>query len=344
MKKAGGQGPILKPTVRDQANSSVIRGDFIGHNWTVERIGLGLGLLKANVEDRVKLPRSGIANHRSGIKGDFAFGQFGTIELVEPSYSDKFTKQEEPTEFGSAKSQEEIALTITGEGRINYKEDWIMDSGSSNHMTSDKEKLLGMSEYNRRQMVVITNNSRLSITQVGKTVIVPRYSPWLVQLQNVYHVEGMNKNLLSACQLTSSGNYVVFRPNNVKTKKSEIADLWHARLRHMSYHKLNLMMKSMIIGLPQLNIQEDVICVGCQYGKAHQLPFGDSEYRAKEPLELVFSNIFILVKQPSISGYLYMITFINNFSRYVWVYFMKDKSKALCKFKEFKETIEKELD
>ena len=38
-----------------------------------------------------------------------------------------------------------------------------------------------------------------------------------------------------------------------------------------------------------------------------------------------------------------MITFINDYLRYVWVHFMKEKSKALSKFKEFKDTIEKEV-
>ena len=39
-----------------------------------------------------------------------------------------------------------------------------------------------------------------------------------------------------------------------------------------------------------------------------------------------------------------MITFIDDFSRCVWVYFMKEKSETLSKFKEFKEMIEKEVD
>ena len=38
-----------------------------------------------------------------------------------------------------------------------------------------------------------------------------------------------------------------------------------------------------------------------------------------------------------------MVTYIDDFSRYVWVYFMKEKSEAFTKFKEFKEKIEGEL-
>jgi len=35
-----------------------------------------------------------------------------------------------------------------------------------------------------------------------------------------------------------------------------------------------------------------------------------------------------------------MITFIDDFSRYIWVGFMKEKSKELKKFKEFKNKVD----
>lgn len=89
----------------------------------------------------------------------------------------------------------------------------------------------------------------------------------------------------------------------------------------------------MLKGLPQLDIREDTICVGCQYGKAHQLPYEDSKYRAKEPLDLIYLDVFGPVKQASINRMRYMVTFIDGFSRYVWVYFMKKKSEVLAKFK-----------
>ncbi len=75
------------------------------------------------------------------------------------------------------------------------------------------------------------------------------------------------------------------------------------------------------------------MCARCQYGQAHQLPYEKSKFRAK-----------VLVKQSSISGFQYMITFINDFLRYIWVDFLKEKSDAFSKFKKFKEKVEKELD
>ena len=116
------------------------------------------------------------------------------------------------------------------------------------------------------------------------------------------------------------------------------------RLSRVSYSKLDIMMrKSMLKGLPQLEVRTDMVCAGCQYGKAHPLSYEESKYKAKEPLELIHSDVFGPVKQASIGGMRYMVTFIDDFSRYLWVFFMKEKSKTLSKFKEFKSTTEAEI-
>jgi hypothetical protein len=223
-----------------------------------------------------------------------------------------------------AMEEEELALTITTPEQIDYKNDWIVDSGCSNHMTGDKHKLQNLSEYKGGRVVVTADNSRLPIAHIGKTIVTPRYNSNQVPLQDVYHVPGMKKNLLSVAQLTLSGHYVLFGSQDVKvyrdlkisetpvmegqrlesvyvmsaesayvdkTRKNETMDLWHARLGHVNYHKLKVMMnKSLVKGLPQLECREDSVCAGCQYGKAHQLPYQESKFSAKEPLELVHSS------------------------------------------------------
>lgn len=104
-----------------------------------------------------------------------------------------------------------------------------------------------------------------------------------------------------------------------------------------------MMQKTMLKGLPQLQVCDDVVCAGRQYGKAHLLPFEESSYQAKAPLELIHSDVFGKIKQSSVSGFKYMTTFIDDFSRYVWVDFMKEKSEALKKFKVFKDKFETEF-
>ena len=272
---------------------------------------------------------------------------------------------------------EEFALTAVCENSIDYQKDWIVDSGCSNHMTGDMSKLVNITKYNGDRVIVTADNTQLPIAHVGKTHLPQKFGHEEFQLQNVYHVPGMKKNLLSVPQLTSAGNYVLFSPEDVKvyrelkvigkpfiegpkmkaiyvmsaeeayvekTRRSDTGDLWHARLGHVNYSKLKIMMqKSMLKGLPQLEINHEIVCAGCQYGKAHQLPYKDSKFKAKEPLELVHSDLLGKIKQPSTRGYQYLITFIDDFSRYVWVYFLKHKDEALEKFKEFKTTVEREL-
>jgi len=271
---------------------------------------------------------------------------------------------------------DEQAFTTNMSDQIDYESDWIVDSGCSNHMTGDKEKLQNSTEYKGNRVVITANNSKLPIAHVGNTIVSNHHSDNEMALQKVYHVPGMKKNLLSVSQLTSAGHYVLFGPQDVrvyhnlevteeplmkgqrresvyvmsaetayidKTRKNETPDLWHSRLSHVSYSKLAVMMKkSMVEGLPQLEVKIDVVCEGCQYGKAHQLSYEESKFKAKKPLELVHSDVFGLVKQASLSGMRYMVTFIDDFSRYVWVYFQKEKSEIFSKFKEFKSAAEAE--
>ena len=49
------------------------------------------------------------------------------------------------------------------------------------------------------------------------------------------------------------------------------------------------------------------------------------------------------VKQALISKMRYMVTFIDDYSRYMWIFFMKEKSNTFSKFQEFKMMIEGEV-
>jgi len=314
--------------------------------------------------------------YNCGKKGHMAKTCWSNKKLVESNVATSKSEDEWDVEALYAAEEEELAFKATTSKQVDYEKDWIVDSGCSN-MTGDKEKLQNLSEYKGSRVVVTANNSKLSIAHIGNTVVSPQHGDTKVPLKNVYHDLGMRKNLLSVAQLTSSGHYVLFGPQDVKvyrdleiikepmmkgqklelvyvmsaetayvdkTRRNETADLWHMRLGHVSYSKLDVMMKrSMLKGLPQLEVRKDTVCAGCQYGKAHQLPYKESKFKAKEPLELVHSDVFEPVKQASISGRKYLVTFIDDFSRYVWIYFMKKKSETFSKFKEFKEVAEAEV-
>ncbi|KAL0315191.1 UNVERIFIED_CONTAM: hypothetical protein Scaly_2879500 [Sesamum calycinum] len=75
------------------------------------------------------------------------------------------------------------------------------------------------------------------------------------------------------------------------------------RFNHVRYSKLDTMMKkSRLKGLSKLKVRRDTVCADCQYGKSHQLPYEESNSRAKEPLELIHYDAFGPIKQASIGG------------------------------------------
>ena len=49
-------------------------------------------------------------------------------------------------------------------------------------------------------------------------------------------------------------------------------------------------------------------------------------------LDIVHSNVWGPTKTMSMGGYRYYVTFIDDHTRKVWEYFMKDKSKVFTHF------------
>ena len=71
-----------------------------------------------------------------------------------------------------------------------------------------------------------------------------------------------------------------------------------------------------------------------------KLPFMGQEERATETLALVYTDVYGLFNVQARDGYIY-ITFINDYSRYRFVYLMHRRSEAFEKFIEFKREVEK---
>ncbi|KAJ0771566.1 putative RNA-directed DNA polymerase [Helianthus annuus] len=268
-----------------------------------------------------------------------------------------------------AQIEEDVAFTTTVETQGNRLDDWIVDSGCSNHLTGDKNRLKNPIKYGGSRVVTIADNSKHPIANIGDVVFPSGSSKKELTLRDVYHVPGMRKNLISVPQMTEEGNYVLFGPKDVKVfkefetssipilqgrktetvyvlnaesayvekaKGKQTADLWHKRLGHVGFDKLGRTVKQKLVnGLPDLKVNKDGVCSGYQYGKATQLPFKSSNNRSANILDLVHSDVFGPVKQSSMQGFRYMVTFIDDFSRFVWIYFMKEKSEVFCKFKEF---------
>ena len=62
--------------------------------------------------------------------------------------------------------------------------------------------------------------------------------------------------------------------------------------------------------------------------------------RAEGILNLVHSDVFGHVSVPSLGKSIYSVSFIDDFLRNTWIYFLRNKYEVFDRFKEFKAIVE----
>ena len=123
--------------------------------------------------------------------------------------------------------------------------------------------------------------------------------------------------------------------------------LWHERMGHLNVQSLKTL-PNLVSGLECSILHGDSLpstCEGCMMGKQHRHSFPkDGAIHATKVLELVHTDVCGPMKNMSLGGARYFLTFINDFSRRMWVYPFKAKSECFERFMEFKALAEKEVE
>jgi hypothetical protein len=86
------------------------------------------------------------------------------------------------------------------------------------------------------------------------------------------------------------------------------------------------------------------LCEHCVYGKHNWVIFPFGEMREEEILQLVHNDVFGAMSVPSLGKSMYYLSFINDFMRNTWIYFLKNKYEVFDKFKEFKALVENQTE
>lgn len=112
---------------------------------------------------------------------------------------------------------------------------WYLDSGASNHVTTELGKLSLKGTTSHPKSIMVGNGNHVSIANVGIAYLFTPTSKLI--LKEVYHVPFMKKNLISISKLTYDNEiFVEFHDNDclIKEKKSR-KTLLRGKLEHGLY-------------------------------------------------------------------------------------------------------------
>ncbi|KAE8655314.1 Coatomer subunit epsilon-1 [Hibiscus syriacus] len=245
-------------------------------------------------------------------------------------------------------------------GVLSATDKWYPDSGATHHVSNDKAATSLGRPYSGKGKVYLGNGSTLPISHISN---VPLTANTCDLLKNVLCIPKITRNLLSVSKLTQDNNvYLEFHSDkcfvkdertgrillegklenglycfnkiarmdgmlhqvtapaeekDVKSNKSFW--LWHRRLGHPVSKIL-----SSLFHVKNVVNDNSEICVACQLGKSHRLPFMQSDTVYSRLFELVETDVWGPTPIKS-GGWQYYVSFIDMYSRNVWVYLMCNK-------------------
>ncbi|GJW63124.1 zinc finger, CCHC-type containing protein [Tanacetum coccineum] len=121
-------------------------------------------------------------------------------------------------------------------------------------------------------------------------------------------------------------------PVFMSTSKLNDSILWHVRLGHVHFKRMQDMSKDGLIPAFDMDNKK---CKTCMLNKITKKPFQNVK-REIEALELIHSDLCDLHATPSLGNKKYFVTFIDDASRFCYVYLLHSKDEALGQFKVFK--------
>ena len=93
-------------------------------------------------------------------------------------------------------------------------------------------------------------------------------------------------------------------------------------------------------GLLGLVSTENFDYVSCQLGEQPALPFDTSESISTDIFDFIHFEVWGPFSVSSIGGSRYFVVFVDDYSRYSWIFNMKHRSKLLQVYSNFAKMVE----
>ncbi|KAJ0735667.1 putative RNA-directed DNA polymerase [Helianthus annuus] len=247
---------------------------------------------------------------------------------------------------------------------FSHNHNWVVDSGANQHMVKNDENMFNYIDVSECGLKVgHPNGTSVSVLKIGELRLINN-----VVLKDVFYVPEYSVNLLSVHKLAKDNNItVLFNENNcmlqdLKSKKILVigkqenglyfvgkdgnvvnmcfnsvvkSDLWHGRLGHPSDQVLAILKDDL-----DVKSTEHSPCEICHRSKQVRVPFPLSEHKSKEVGDLIHLDLWGPYKVTSYEGFKYFLTVVDDFSRSVWCFLLKNKMEVFENLKDFYEIVQ----
>lgn len=259
---------------------------------------------------------------------------------------------------------EQRTACVADRGKVTF----VVDSGSTGHMTNDKSLLKNVMD-SKCDIKVAKKNQSMTSAGIGEMELEE------FNLRNVAYVPDLSRNLLSVSAINECGGDVVFtKDGRVKicvdnklivegiklknglftvdvniTSETLLTDVqneahkWHKMMGHLSYKNLQLL-SEISTGMPK-EVKKQCeknkhICQVCQEAKQTRSPFNTHRVRADRPLQLIHTDVCGPISPATHDGKSYFLTFIDDYTHFCQTYLMKNKWEVPELLKEFVSEVE----
>ncbi|GFS58253.1 retrovirus-related Pol polyprotein from transposon TNT 1-94 [Trichonephila clavipes] len=288
------------------------------------------------------------------------------LEKAENAYLSSFTSKKSKTLPGA---------TAAAHGDPNGKNDyqkkgefdkgvWVIDTAATSHFCNDKSLFLDLKPITNMKMSLATEDKSCPVEGIGTLRFRVKYKGSFheITLTNVLFNPKLRRNLLSGSRLESKGAHFVgtkagslyyipkskeisfFSDVTAKTKNGSI-EIWHQRFCHVNNDYLVKTSKNdSVKGLPRLTDNGKTHCIPCKLAKSKRVSFKKTgAVRSKRPLELLHMDLCGPMPTESQGGNKYFLSIIDDYSRKVTVFPIRNKSDVFHTFIRFQKRAERFL-
>lgn len=250
----------------------------------------------------------------------------------------------------------------------NSQEEWILDSGASDHITPNKNNYFSFSGISGDRYVIVGDGRKLKVQGIGQILLKAFDGTDYVEtsLNDVLYVPELKVNLFSVTKAINKGYMLQIKGKSCELIKNNIiccvgkcvgkfyvmqftsatshrANLttqvkenntlmdWHEKLAHQNLDYCRSILKNNNIKF----IDSDDSCVACMEGKCHRLPFPRSLNKTNMCCEILHADVCGPMEVSSVGGSRYILVIKDDFSKYRKVYFLKHKSEVPERIKQF---------